>query len=67
MWNGFYDIYAAIIIFIFIELPQLGVALNWYMEDAAIKGKILSMTELCGAPSGCCFKWLGRFAFLLYG
>jgi hypothetical protein len=51
MWNGFYDIYSAIIIFIFMELPQLGVALNWYMEDAAIKGKILIMTELCGAPS----------------
>uniref|UniRef100_A0A914E854 Uncharacterized protein n=1 Tax=Acrobeloides nanus TaxID=290746 RepID=A0A914E854_9BILA len=33
------------------ELPQLGVALNWYMENDRIKGKILIMTELYGAPS----------------
>lgn len=54
LWNGVFDIAETIITFVFIELPQQGIGMDWFSQDDTIKGKFLMVTELWGSFE-CCF------------
>uniref|UniRef100_A0A914CWU2 G-protein coupled receptors family 1 profile domain-containing protein n=1 Tax=Acrobeloides nanus TaxID=290746 RepID=A0A914CWU2_9BILA len=50
LFIGTYDIYYTLVDLSFVELPQWGVAKEWYMQDNQIKGKFVMVSKVMSSP-----------------